>query len=67
MQDTIAGSIMKFVHIPGSTSYGDVLSKPTTKSNEAFHNLVKSLLFFHVPKAGRGDSIPCKDKTESHS
>jgi hypothetical protein len=46
----IAGGIMNFVHIPGVTNYADVLSKPL--SNNAFHGLIKSLLF-HVPKAGR--------------
>ena len=41
---------MNFVHIPGTTNYADVLSKPL--SNDAFHKLIKPLLF-RVPKAGR--------------
>jgi hypothetical protein len=50
VREAIAGGIMHFVHIPGTTNYADVLSKPL--SNEAFHNLVKPLLF-RVPRAGR--------------
>jgi hypothetical protein len=40
---------MNFVHIPGITNYADVLSKPL--SNDAFHGLIKPLLF-RVPKEG---------------
>jgi hypothetical protein len=50
VREAIAGNIMRFVHIPGTTNYADVLSKPL--SNEAFHNLVKPLLF-RVPISGR--------------
>jgi hypothetical protein len=50
IREAIAGNIMRFVHIPGTTNYADVLSKPL--SNEAFHNLVKPLLF-RVPISGR--------------
>ncbi len=50
VREAIAGNIMSFVHIPGTTNYADVLSKPL--SNEAFHNLVKPLLF-RVPISGR--------------
>jgi hypothetical protein len=41
--EAIAGNIMRFIHIPGTTNYADVLNKPL--SNEAFHSLVKPLLF----------------------
>ena len=50
VREAIAGGIMNFVHIPGKTNYADVLSKPLP--GEAFHNLVKPLLF-RVPSAGR--------------
>jgi hypothetical protein len=50
VREAIAGGIIRFVHIPGTTNYADVLSKPL--SNEVFYNLVKPLLF-RVPKAGR--------------
>jgi hypothetical protein len=50
VQEAIAGGIIRFVHIRGTTNYADVLSKPLP--NEVFHNLVKPLLF-RVPKAGR--------------
>ena len=50
VREAIAGGIMNFVHIPGTTNYANVLSKPL--SNDAFHKLIKPLLF-RVPKAGR--------------
>jgi hypothetical protein len=64
VREAIAGGILKFVHIPGTTNYADVLSKPL--SNEAFHNLVKPLLF-RVPKAGRNSSTTIEDKVEALS
>ena len=50
VREAIAGGIMNFVHIKGTTNYADMLSKPL--SNDAFHGLIKPLLF-RVPKAGR--------------
>ena len=50
IQEAIALGIMNFIHIQGTTNYADMLSKPL--SNDAFHGLIKPLLF-HVPKAGR--------------
>jgi hypothetical protein len=50
VREAIAGGIMHFVHIPGTTNYADVLSKPLP--NDAFHGLIKPLLF-RVPTAGR--------------
>ena len=46
----IAGGIVNFVHIQSETNFVDMLSKPL--ANDAFHTLVKPLLF-HVSKAGR--------------
>jgi hypothetical protein len=43
VREAIAGGIMRFVHIPGTTNFADVLSKPLP--NEAFHGLVKPFLF----------------------
>ena len=48
--EAIAGGIVNFVHIQSETNYTDMLSKPL--ANDAFHNLMKPLLFW-VPKAGR--------------
>ena len=48
--EAIAGGIVNFVHIQSETNFVDMLSKPL--ANDAFHTLVKPLLF-HVPKAGR--------------
>jgi hypothetical protein len=62
IQEAVAGGIMKFVHIPGTTNYADVLSKPL--SNEAFHNLVKPLLF-HVLQSGRNNLTPTNNKAET--
>jgi hypothetical protein len=53
VREAIAGNIIRFVHIPGTTNYADVLSKPLL--NYTFHNLVKPLLF-RVLKAGRETS-----------
>ena len=50
VQEATAGGIVNFVDICSKTNYADMLSKPL--ANDAFHNLVKPLLF-HVPKAGR--------------
>ena len=50
VHEAIAGEIVNFVHIRSETNYADMLSKPL--ANDAFHNLVKPLLF-RVPKAGR--------------
>jgi hypothetical protein len=50
VREAIAGGIMNFVHIKGTTSYANMLSKPL--SNDAFHGLIKPLLF-HVPVAGK--------------
>ena len=41
--EVIAGSIVNFVHIHSATNCADMLSKPL--ANDAFHNLVKPLLF----------------------
>ena len=51
VQEAIAGGIMNFVHIKGTSNYTDMLSKPL--SNDAFHGLIKPLLFC-VLIAGRG-------------
>ena len=48
--EAIASGIVNFVHIQSETNYADMLSKPL--ANDAFHNLVKPLLF-RVPKAGK--------------
>jgi hypothetical protein len=53
VQEAIVGGITNFVHIPGTSNYADVLSKPLP--NESFHRLVKPLLF-RVPTAGREGS-----------
>jgi hypothetical protein len=50
VREATAGNIIRFVHIQGTTNFTDVLSKPLL--NDAFHNLVKPLLF-QVPKAGQ--------------
>ena len=48
--EAIAGGIVNFVHIQSEMNFVDMLSKPL--ANEAFHTLVKPLLF-HAPKVGR--------------
>jgi hypothetical protein len=50
VREAIAGGIMNFVHIKGTTNYADVLSKPLP--NDAFHGLIKPLLF-RVSTSGR--------------
>ena len=50
VHEAIAGGIVNFVHIQSETNYADMLSK--SLGNDAFHNLMKPLLF-RVPKAGR--------------
>ena len=50
VREAIAGGIVNFVHIRSETNFADMLSKPL--ANDAFHSLVKPLLF-QVPKAGR--------------
>jgi hypothetical protein len=47
--EEIAGGIMNFVHIKVTTNYVDMLSKPFP-NDDAFHGLIKPLLFCHVPK-----------------
>lgn len=54
VREAIAGNIMRFVHIPGSTNYADVLSKPLP--NDVFHGLIKPLLF-RVPRSGRDNTV----------
>jgi hypothetical protein len=41
--EAIAGGIMRFMHIPRTTNYVDVLSKPLP--NDMFYGLIKLLLF----------------------
>ena len=50
VHEAIASGIVNFVYIWSETIYADMLSKPL--ANDAFHNLMKPLLF-QVPKAGR--------------
>jgi hypothetical protein len=58
VSEAIAGGIMQFVHIMGSTNYADVLStKPLP--NDVFHGLIKPLLF-HVPKLERESVVKCR-------
>ena len=51
----IADRIINFGHIQSEMKFADMLSKPL--ANDAFHALVKPLLF-HVPKAGRAWESP---------
>ena len=48
--EAIAGGIVNFMHIWSKMNFADMLSKPL--ANDAFHTLVKPLLFC-VPKASR--------------
>jgi hypothetical protein len=50
VREAIAGGIMQFIHIPESSNYADVLSKPLP--SDVFHRLIKPLLFC-VPKSER--------------
>jgi hypothetical protein len=52
VREAIAGGIMNFVHIQGTTNYADMLSKPMP--NEPFLGLIKPLLF-RLPKGGHPD------------
>ena len=43
VRKAIAGGIVNFIHIRSKTNFADMLSKP--HANDAFHSLVKLLLF----------------------